>query len=72
MSLVQRYRDYLRERRIARLRREATAHINARQGDQARDAVRLMTDEINARSRSYSVSQYPMTLPIAQQSSGSR
>ena len=50
MSLVQRYRDYLRERRIARLRREATAHINARQGDQARDAVRLMTDEINARS----------------------
>lgn len=39
MSSVQRYRDYLRERRIARLNREAIAHVSARRADAARAAM---------------------------------
>ena len=50
MSLIQRINDYLRERRIARLRREATAHVSARRADSARAAMVRMAAEINARS----------------------
>lgn len=50
VNAVQRIHDYLRERRIARLRREVTAHVNARNCAEALASMRLMADEINARS----------------------